>query len=96
MATTSNILTLLKYNCTKQKTHMLEYAQFADYIHRYAQHHMEENPDLVAYCSADYRMVLETEINSLVAEKQVAIGTIRNKDYLFVTPYFIDKYNPLS
>ena len=95
MATTSNILTLLKYNCTKQKTHMLEYAQFADYIHRYAQHHMEENPDLVAYCSADYRMVLETEINSLVAEKQVAIGTIRNKDYLFVTPYFIDKYNAI-
>lgn len=92
MATTSNILTLLKYNCTKQKTHMLEYAQFADYIHRYAQHHMEDNTDLVAYCSADYKVALDAEIKTLVAEKQVAIGNIRNKDYLFVVPYFVEKY----
>lgn len=95
MATTSNILTLLKYNCTKQRTNMLEYDQFADYIHRYAQHHMEENPDLVAYCSTDFKSILEAEINSLVAEKQVAIGSIRNKDYIFVVPYFIEKYNAI-
>ncbi len=61
MATTSNILTLLKYNLTKSKTSMLEYSQFADYIHRYAQHHIEENQELVAYCSPDYKMVLEAE-----------------------------------
>lgn len=95
MATTSNILTLLKYNCSKQKTNMLEYDQFADYVHRYAQHHMEENPDLVAYCSADYKTVLEAELNALVSEKQVAIGTIRNKDYIFVVPYFIERYNDI-
>ncbi|MCQ2240074.1 hypothetical protein [Treponema sp.] len=95
MATTSNILTLLKYNCNKQKTNMLEYGQFADYIHRYAQHHIEENPDLVSYCSADYKMVLEAELNSLVADKQVAIVSIRNKDFLCCVPYFIEKYNEI-
>lgn len=72
---------------------MLEYSQFAEYMHRYAQHHMEENPDLVAYCSADFKAVLDAEINSLVMEKQVAIGSIRNKDYLFCVPYFIEKYS---
>ena len=95
MATTSNILTLLKYNLTKSKTSMLEYSQFADYIHRYAQHHIEENPDLVAYCSADYKMVLEAELKSLVADKQVAIVSIRNKDFLCCVPYFIEKYNEI-
>lgn len=72
---------------------MLEYTQFADYMHRYAQHHMDENPDLVSYCSADYKMVLEAEINALIADKQVAVGSIRNKDFIFCVPYFIEKYN---
>ncbi|WP_294013170.1 hypothetical protein [uncultured Treponema sp.] len=95
MATTSNILTLLKFNCSKQKTDMLEYGQFADYVHRYAQHHIEENSALESYCTSDYKVALEAEINSLVADRQVVISSIRNKDYIFVVPYFIEKYNDL-
>lgn len=95
MATTSNILTLLTYNCTKQKTPMIEYDQFADYIHRYAQHHMDENDELIPYCSADYRDTLQSEINNLLADRQIAITNIRNKDFLFAVPYFIDKYNTM-
>lgn len=95
MATTSNILTLLKFNCSKQKTDMLEYGQFADYVHRYAQHHIEENSALESYCTSDYKAALESEINSLVADRQVVISSIRNKDYIFVVPYFIEKYNEL-
>ena len=95
MATTSNILTLLKFNCSKQKTDMLEYGQFADYVHRYAQHHIEENSALESYCTSDYKAVLEAEINGLVADRQVVISSIRNKDYIFVVPYFIEKYNDL-
>ncbi|MCR5081491.1 MAG: hypothetical protein K6B17_09115 [Treponema sp.] len=92
MATTSNILTLLKYNSSKQKTGLLEYTEFADYIHRYAQHHIEENSDLMPYCSATYKDTLDTEINNLVSSKQVAITSIRNKEYICVVPYYIDKY----
>ncbi|MGN0728094.1 hypothetical protein [Treponema sp.] len=95
MATTSNILTLLKFNCTKQKTDMLEYGQFAEYVHRYAQHHIEENSALESYCTTDYKSTLEAELNTLVADRQVVIGSIRNKDYIFVVPYFIEKYNAL-
>ncbi len=95
MATTSNILTLLKFNCSKQKSDMLEYEQFADYVYRYAKLHVEENPDLANYCSGNFKEILETEINGLVTERQVAIGTIRNKEFLFAVPYFTEKYNDL-
>ncbi len=74
---------------------MLEYGQFADYVHRYAQHHIEENSALESYCTSDYKVALEAEINSLVADRQVVISSIRNKDYIFVVPYFIEKYNDL-
>ncbi len=92
MATTSNILTLLKYNSSKQKTGLLEYTEFADYIHRYAQHHIEENSDLMPYCSATYRDTLETEIGNLISDKQVAVTSIRNKEFICVVPYYIEKY----
>lgn len=95
MSTTSNILTLLKFTCSKQKAPMVEYDQFSDYVHRYAQHHLEENPDLAVYCSSDYKVPLETEINSLVSDRQIAIGTVRSKDCIFVVPYLVESYAAL-
>lgn len=92
MATSSNILTLLKYNASKQKNGMLDYQDFCEYVHRYAQHHLEENSDLVVFCGTDFKEPVEVEINKLVDERQVVIGSIRNKEYIFVVPYYIERY----
>lgn len=95
MATTSNILTLLKYNSSKQKSGLLEYTEFADYIHRYAQHHVEENSDLLPYCSATFKETLDSEVEKLVSDKQVAVTSIRNKEYICVVPYYIERYSAI-
>lgn len=71
---------------------MIDYDQFADYVHRYAQHHIEENADLVAYCSADYKDTLDAELHNLMTDRQVAVTTVRNKDFLFVAAYLIETY----
>ncbi len=95
MGTTSNILTLLKFNCSKQNTQMLEYDKFSDYVHLYAQHHVDENPELVNYCGTNYRETLDTEINNLVTEHQVVLGNVRNKDVIFVVSFYIEKFTEL-
>ena len=95
MATTSNILTLLKFNCAKQKTQMLEYSQFCDYLRRYAQIHLDDNPDLAVYCGSGYSEAFDAAIGALVVDKQVALGTFRNKEYIFVIPRFIEDLDEL-
>ncbi|MCR5218946.1 hypothetical protein [Treponema sp.] len=92
MATTANILTLLKYYTSKQKSPFVEYNEFADYIHRYAQHHMSENADLVVYCGASYLETLDEEIQHLVGQKQAVITSIHNKDHILVVPYLVEHY----
>ncbi len=91
MATTANILTLLKYYTSKQKAPMVQFEEFADYVHRYAQHHMNENSDLVIYCGASYVESLMEELQRLETEKQIAIGIIQNKDFIFVLPYIVER-----
>lgn len=93
MATTANILTLLKFYSSKQKRCMIQYEEFADYIHRYAQHHMNENSDLVVYCSTSYLESLTEELHKLENERQIAISIVQGKDFIFVVPFLVDYYS---
>lgn len=92
MATTANILTLLKYYTSKQKSPMVEFTEFTEYIRRYAQHHMNENSDLVVYCGNSYVENVNEEIQKLVTEHQVVMGSVGNKDCIFVVPYLVEQY----
>ena len=92
MATTANILTLLKYYTSKQKSPFVEYNEFADYLHRYAQHHMSENSDLVVYCGSSYLETLDEELQQLIGKKQVVITSVHNKDHILVLPYLVEHY----
>ena len=49
MAATSNISVLLRFFATKQNSPFVIYKDFCDYIKRYAQHNVEELPELVSY-----------------------------------------------
>ena len=92
MATTANILTLLKYYTSKQKSCRVSFDEFADYLHRYAQHHMNENSDLVVYSSSVYMENLNEELQKLESEKQIAISPVQGKDCIFVVPYLVEFY----
>lgn len=95
MATTSNILTLLKFYASHQNSGMIEYNAFADYLKRYSQHHLEENQDLIVYIGSD-DSALQSEIAKLVESHQVVIVTHSStKKYLCITAYFLESYAKL-
>ncbi len=90
MATTSNILTLLKFYSSKQKSPMVDFLEFASYIKRYAQHHVDENPDLINYVGSDTDKLHE-EILALANQKQVAVThSSSGKEYIFVVSFLIE------
>nr|MBP3283720.1 hypothetical protein [Treponema sp.] len=92
MATTTNILALLKFFASKQKSGVVDQNEFCTYLRKYSEHHLEEQPSLSVYLE-DTQGVLKTELEKLVEAKQVVIteapGT---KTVIIVVPYFIDYY----
>ena len=89
MATTSNILTLLKFYSSKQKRPTVDFDEFDSYIKRYAQHHLAENADLADYVDSKSDR-LRQELDKLVEEKQIAISHTNNgKEYIFVLSFLI-------
>lgn len=92
MATTSNIYTLLKFYASRQKSPMIDFGEFAEYLKRYAQHHVEENQDLVVYVG-NPTDPLQQELAKLVESHQIAIvAPSQNKQFIFVASFFIEKY----
>ena len=92
MAITSNISTLLKYYASKQNSPFVIYRDFCEYIKRYAQHNVEEQPDLVTYLG-NPEPAIEKELVPLVESKLAAIiDTNPSKKIIFVTGFFITKF----
>ena len=92
MATTANILTLLKFYAGKQKSPIIEYKDFADYLHRYAQHHLEENPELVIYTGTSNES-LDTELVRLSDQHAIVFSsTAGTKEKIFVISSYNEMY----
>ncbi len=91
MATTSNILTLLKFYASRQKTALIDYSEFVDYIRRYSQHHLDTNPDLQTYLE-NGTSALDLELSSYAGEKQIVmVQQTNSKKAIFVIPYYVEK-----
>lgn len=92
MAATSNIAVLLKYFATKQNSAFVVYKDFADYIKRYAQHNVEEIPELVSYLG-NPESAIDKELIPLIESKQVAlIDQDPAKKQIFVTGFYNSKF----
>lgn len=92
MAATSNIAVLLKYYATKQNSPFVIYKDFADYLKRYAQHNVEELPELVSYLG-NPEQAIDKELIPLVDSKQIAlIDPDTPKKQIFVTGFFNAKF----
>lgn len=95
MATTANLLTLLKFYASKQKSPMIEYSDFGEYLHRYSKHHLEENSELVIYCGANYMEEMESELNKYISSHQIVVAQFRNKDFIFLISFYVEKFAAL-
>lgn len=90
MATTTNILALLKFFASKQKSAIVDYSEFCEYLKKYSEHHLEEQPALEVYLS-DLTGNLQLELDKLVERRQIILSdTIADKLAIIVIPYYID------
>lgn len=92
MATTANIHVLLKFFASKQKGGIIDYFEFCDYLKKYSQHHLEEQPSLACYLE-NPEPALQKELDKLVEAHQIVIITTNDdKQAIVVVGYYIERF----
>ena len=92
MATTTSIIILLKFFAGRQNSATIDFNEFAEYLKRYSEHHLEEQPSLVTYLS-DTATVLLKELEKLVEARQILLQDSNpDKKTIIVIPFFIEKF----
>ncbi len=92
MATTASIIALLKFYATRQKNASVSYADFCDYLKRYAELHFEEQPGLSQYLTNPIPALM-TELEKLISARQVVlVGNSADIKALIVIPYYLDYF----
>ena len=92
MATTTSIIVLLKFFATRQKNAVVDYRDFCEYLKRYSEHHIEEQPTLACYIE-DPVPALQAELDKLIASRLVVLmNTSAEKQGIVVIPYYIERF----
>ena len=91
MATTSNLSSIIRYYAEKQKSPFIDLKEFCAYIKKYAEHHVEEQGELVKYLGDPTNTVV-AELQGLSEKHLVAIITANNKKTIVSVSYFSVKY----
>lgn len=93
MATTTSIIVLLKFFAGRQNTATIDFSEFCDYLKRYSEHHLEEQPSLIVYLS-DTASALQKELDKLIESRQIIIiSPTPDKKTIVVIPFFIEKFS---
>ena len=92
MATVTNILSLLKSFATHQNAGYIHYVEFSDYMRRFAQKHIAEQPDMANYLSQSQDL-LQKELNKLAESKKIHL-VMNNGDIkgIVVPAFFSDRF----
>lgn len=86
MATTSNLSSIIRYYAEKQKSPFIDFREFCLYIKKYAEHHLEEQGDLVKYLG-DPAGTVTAEIQGLSEKHLVSVITINEKKVIVALTY---------
>ncbi|MBQ4379009.1 MAG: hypothetical protein II821_07430 [Treponema sp.] len=93
MATTTSIIVLLKFFATRQKNAVVDYRDFCEYLKKYSEHHIEEQPVLSVYLE-DPVPALQTELEKLVDTRQIVMTSLHgDKTGILVIPYYIERFS---
>ena len=93
MATTTSIIVLLKFFAGRHNHAAIDFGEFTEYLKRYSEHHLEEQPSLVNYMT-DTANVLLKELEKLSANHQVLIlSPTAEKKIIIVIAFFIEKFS---
>ena len=91
MATTSNLSSIIRYYAEKQKSPFIDLKEFCAYVKKYAEHHVEEQSELVKYLG-DPSGTVVAELQGLSEKRLVAIITANNKKTIVSITYLASKY----
>lgn len=92
MATTTSIIILLKFFAGRQNSASINFNDFCDYLKRYSEHHLEQQPTLAVYLS-DTAATLQKELDKLVNEGQILIvSQLPEQRFIIVIPFLVEKF----
>ncbi|MCI5607217.1 MAG: hypothetical protein SOT46_08780 [Treponema sp.] len=91
MAATTSLSSIIKMYTEKQKSPFIDFREFTTFIKKYAEHYIEEQPDLVRYL-ADTASTLTAELTGLSEKHLVGIIDANNKRTIVSTTYLSVKY----
>lgn len=87
MATSSNLSSIIRYYAEKSKSPFIDFKDFCNYIKKYAEHHVEDQAELVKYLG-DPTDTLNAELAGLVEKHLVAIIQNQNKKIIVSLSFF--------
>lgn len=87
MATTSNLSSIIRYYAEKSKSPFIDLREFCAYVKKYAEHHVEEQSELVKYLG-DATSTVEAELQGLSEKHLVVVITNNNKKIIVAIAYF--------
>ena len=91
MATTSNLSSIIRYYAEKQKSPFIDLREFCAYIKKYAEHHVEEQSELVKYLG-DPTSTVVAELQGLSEKRLIALISANNKKTIVSLSFFAMKY----
>lgn len=91
MATSSNLSSIIRFYADKQKSPFIDLREFCAWIKKYAEHHVEEQADLVKYLG-DPTNTVNAELAGLEAKHLAATIPNGNKKMIVSVAYFSAKY----
>ena len=91
MATTSNLSAIIRYYAEKQKSPFIDLKEFCAYVKKYAEHHVEEQSELVKYLG-DPSGTVVAELQGLSEKHLVAIINANNKKTIVSITFLSSKY----
>ena len=91
MATSSNLSSIIRYYAEKQKSPFIDQREFCTWVKKYAEHHVEEQAELVKYLG-DPTGTVTAELAGLEQKHLAAVIPNGNKKMIVSIAYFSQKY----
>ena len=91
MATSSNLSSIIRYYAEKTKSPFIDFREFCAYIKKYAEHHIEEQAELVKYLG-DPAQTVSAELQGLADKHLVSVIQHHNKKVIVSISFFAVKF----
>ena len=91
MATSSNLSSIIRFYAEKQKSPFIDLREFCTWIKKYAEHHVEEQAELVKYLG-DPTNTVTAELTGLEQKHLAAVIPNGNKKMIVSIAFFSAKY----